>query len=125
MAIKSNVDKEKDLTTYVLSGEISADDLMKALKSFFSGDLSSNVLWDLREAEFGGGIPSNDLKEMAVYSKKKQPEKARGKIAIVASSDLGFGMSRIFEVYAELEGVKNPVQVYRSMKKAMKWLEEE
>jgi hypothetical protein len=125
MAIKSNIDKEKDLTTYVLSGETSTDHLLKALKSFFNGNITANVLWDLREAEFGEGIPSANLKELAVYSKKKQPEKARGKIAIVASSDLGFGMSRIFEVYAELEGVKNPVQVYRSMKKAMKWLEEE
>jgi hypothetical protein len=125
MPVKSKIDKSRDLTTYILEGEISADDLMNALKSFFDGKPTANVLWDLRETKVEKGMTSEDLEEMAKYSKTRQPLKPRGKIVIVASSDLTFGLSRTFETFAEMKGVKNPVKVFRSMGKALKWLDEE
>ena len=125
MTVKSKVDTAMDLTTFTLNGVTSADDLMDTLKSFFDGKPTAKVLWDLREAEFEKGMTNEDLEKLAKYSRRRQPPSARGKTAIVASSDLAYGLSRTFGAFAEIEGVKNPVEVFRSMDKAVKWLEKE
>ena len=123
MPIESKIDKSMNLTTYTLSGVVTAHDLMSALESFFKENPTPNVLWDLRHAGFEKGMRNSDLQRMARFSKRKQPSKTRGKTAIVATSDLAFGLAREFEAFAEIEGVKNPIEVFRSMSKAEKWLE--
>ena len=123
MAIESKIDKTKNLSTYTLGGEISVNEIMSALESFFKEEPTEDVLWDLRQADFEGKISSTDLEKMARFIKKKSTQRARGKTALVAASDLAFGLAREYGAIAEGEGVRNPIQVFRSMDRAIKWLE--
>jgi hypothetical protein len=122
MPIKSKVDKKMNLTIRTLKGEISADDLKSVLASFIKDRPAESVLWDLREAEPGGKILSSDLEKMARFVKENQSIRRRGKVAVVASSDLAYGLARTYEAFAEIEGISYSVRVYRSMEDAFNWL---
>jgi hypothetical protein len=125
MTIERKIDEASNCATYTLSGGITGDDIMNALELFFRDNPKADVLWDLRKAEFGGKIATADLERIARFIKQKYPLRTRGKTALLASSDLAFGLAREYEVIAEIAGVKNPIKVFRSMEKAKEWLDSE
>jgi hypothetical protein len=45
-----------------------------------------------------------------------------GRTAIVTGSDADFGLSRMFQIYAELEDFPFQILVSRSMREAHQWL---
>lgn len=52
MPITSKVDKTKNLTIYTLTGELTLDEILDALKSFWEAHtLTVNLLWDARSAK--------------------------------------------------------------------------
>ena len=51
MPITSKVDKTKNLTIFTLTGELTIDEILGALKSFCEAhELTLNTLWDTRNA---------------------------------------------------------------------------
>ena len=122
---KSKESEALNFDKYILSGQISEDDLISALEYFFEVNTSANILWDLREAEFDEELSISTLRNIANIIKRKSPLRTRGKTALVASSDFGFGLARTYEAFAAMEGIKNKIAVFRSMEKAVEWLEEE
>lgn len=123
MKIDTRVDESKKLTTHTLSGRISLDHIRGIVEAFYKKGPTDNVLWDFRKADAEGKVTINELEQLASFVRKGQEVSGRGKTAIVASSDLIFGLARTYESLAEIEGVKNPVRVFRSMERAVKWLE--
>ena len=121
--ISNTVDHERKLTVVTCSGKITANELSDAIEKFYQGDPTPNTLWGLEQADLSG-LRADDVMKIAILTKKLRPEGFPGKTAIVTSRDLGFGMGRMFETYAELE--KHPVdlQVFRSLEEAYAWLDE-
>jgi hypothetical protein len=52
--------------------------------------------------------------------RKKYPERGNAKIAIVASTDLSFGMSRMYEVFSG--NLPQTIMVFRNLEEAEQWL---
>ena len=123
MAITSEIDHVRDLTTHTVRGKTSATDLEMTLTAFFTGNPTSRVLWDFSEARAAGKIVQGDLEKIAKMVKENQDWALHGKTALVAPSDLAFGLGRTYEMLAELEGVPHPIKVFRSIEAATKWLQ--
>jgi hypothetical protein len=62
----------------------------------------------------------DDLRDLAWHS-KRLVEHGLDNIAIIATSDLVFGLARTFSAYADSQGFK--VFAFRTQEKAAKWLE--
>ena len=76
-------------------------------------------LWDLREATLG--MTSAELEQLAHDGQDREgPEPSRA--AVVASGDLEFGLSRLFEVYRASDSTS--IAVFRDLDEAARWLEE-
>ena len=60
----------------------------------------------------------NSLSQLAINASKINPNVI---MAIVAPTDLVFGMSRVYEVYAEESGFK--IKVFRNKSEAESWVE--
>jgi hypothetical protein len=63
---------------------------------------------------------------MATYStifSNRHKERESGKTAIVVSSDLLFGLSRVVELHSDVSGYSHETMVFRTMDKAFEWLE--
>lgn len=75
------------------------------------------VLWDLRKAHLV--VTSNDLERFARFIHDHQPDPPPGRVIFVTTSDLEFGLARIFEVYRDDEATE--FRVLRDFEAALDW----
>ena len=125
MPITSEVDKTRNLTIFTLTGELTLDEILGALKSFWEDrELTLNTLWDARNA-IVTNIRSSELQNIAGFIgqyRNRFEERENGKAAIVAPTDLQYGLSRILGTFYEREGLPIKLQPFRTMEEAIQWL---
>jgi len=109
------------LTIFTVKGELTFQEEMEALKAFYGGEPTSNVLWDFRLME-GNRLTSAELNQLFNFIKKNQEKRPQGKTALVAASDLDFGLSRASETYSQIKRLPWEIRAFRSMDQALKWI---
>jgi len=121
MPITSHVDKTKNLVIYTLTGELTLDDIQSKIKSFWEAhDLTLNTLWDARSAKLTD-LKSSDMESIALLIgqyRHRFDERKGGKSAVVASSDLQYGLSRILGTFYEIEDFPTQLKIFRIMDEA-------
>ena len=128
MPIISEVDKTKNLTIFTLTGEMTLDEIQKAIRSFWEAhDLRLNALWDVRQAKLNN-LKSSDMVSLTAligqYTHRFEERKG-GKTAVVALSDLQYGFSRILGSLYEIEDFPTKLKVFRIMDEAFEWLDQD
>ena len=125
MPITSQIDKTKNLTVYTLTGELTADEIQNAIKMYWEArELTLHALWDVRSAKLAN-LESSDIEGITEFIdqyRHRFDERKGGKSAVVASSDLQYGLSRILETLYEIKDFPTQLQTFRLMDKAMDWL---
>ena len=99
-------------------GQPTFEDIMKISMALVENGKFSRTLrlWDLQECQMN--LTTGELKEIGSYNKKFEDPHSR--VAIVATSDLNFGLARIHQVFRESEHTL--VNVFRNEVAAMEWL---
>ncbi len=120
--IIATVEKEKELTTYVVKGRLTADELIKKVEEFYTGNPTRLVLWLLEDADSSGIMPE-DIERVIILAKKYSGSRKNGKTAIVGPKDIDYGMGRMYQAYADIEDLPYEYRIFRSFKEAMGWLE--
>jgi hypothetical protein len=129
MPIKTIVDRDKSITVHIASGDLTFDEIAKALKSFYeNSEMPEKVIWDGRNASLRNFSPL-ELEKIATYPTRFNSGETKikgGMRAIVAPTDLDYGLSRVIEIVAEMAGDELPykIKVFRSMEEATRWLKE-
>lgn len=77
-------------------------------------------LWDFRDADLSL-LSTESITEMGQYSLHFPSGINNVKVAIVAATDLEYGLSRMFEMSSL---AKTPISVFRAIEQAEKWLRE-
>ena len=128
MPITSQVDKTENLTIYTLFGDLTSDDIQIAIKSFWEAHgLTLKGLWDARSAKLTN-LKSSDMENIAVFVgrfRHRFEERKGGKSAIVASTDLQYGLSRILKSLYDIEDFPTQLKIFRIMNEAMEWLDQD
>jgi len=120
--IDKRVDLEGGLAVFTVRGMVSAEMYAQTIQDFYDqGPVTKNVLWDLTESTLDH-LRTEDVKQIGRVPRKFVAERAGGKTAIVAPTDLAFGLARMYEFSAEPAEVPFAVKVYRSMEEAVTWL---
>lgn len=121
MPINNLVDFSKQMTLHTGSGQLELDEIMATVKAFSNGQLTTNILWDLRNATVKP--PTSDALDLIKkLTKKSGKRKAPRKVAIVASSDLFNVLTQTLSTFFLTENVPFSVVAFRSMTEALKWL---
>jgi hypothetical protein len=115
MSEKYSIESKDGVTIIRYSKNPGVKEVCDALDDVAENYLSALRLWDISA---GFNPPQTELETMAEYAKYKFPIPSRS--AIVASDDLSFGLSRVFNFHREEENVAQ--QVFRSEEEAMLWL---
>jgi hypothetical protein len=123
MEITTRIDGENNLRTHAVKGVINVRELKGKMEKYYKSpeyDPDMNSLWDLSGADF------RDVKPEHVRSLAEMVSRSWGgtgsKAALVVSQDLGYGLSRMYEML--LSGISSSnVMVFRSTDEAGKWLE--
>jgi hypothetical protein len=103
-------------------GQYEPDDIIKTFVAAMNDPACPNpaaLLVDVRRSEILATAPVAEIRRVAEFL---GPYAARigGRCAMVASSDVHFGLSRLGSVYSEGVGVE--VQVFRDLESAAVWL---
>ena len=122
MPIKLQIDQERQLTQFVASGTISSTDIITALESFFSGEVTQNILWDFRNSNPGEVFLPRKIKDIINFAKEEMLSRIDGKTAIVASPGVGLSLSKSYEAFATIEKIPYPVKAFNSIDEAMSWI---
>lgn len=77
------------------------------------------TLWDLRSADVSR-MTSEDLRRMRSSRAQLRDRRGHSRVALLADSDLTFGIARMSGTIAELPGL--PIGVFRTEAEAIVWL---
>lgn len=119
--IHQHIESERQLTIHTCSGTILKQELIDAIKVLYASECTPNHLWDLTETDLSQ-IKGNDLQEIAEFAKQNAPTRIGGRAALVSASNVGFGLARMFEVFAENAGLPVEIDVFRSPREAEEWI---
>jgi len=127
MPITSKTDWSSNLTTFIVNGEISADEVLSVLNQLYESPdhpPTLNVLWDLREISPVTSIKDEDLNEIVSFLSIHSAKRIEGKTAIVARSDFEYKLSKRYGLFTQLKGVSVIIKTFRTLGEAMIWLGE-
>ena len=118
------VDQSKNIVYIRLTGPLSKKIILEAFDAAVSDQRykkGMGRLWDFRKADLSA-LDSGTIEEMAKYPMKFPPGVNNVKVAFVATRELEYGLSRIFQAHSR-EG-KTSVSVFYTMEEAEAWLSE-
>ena len=124
MPITFHFRPEENLVVCIHKG--SRSDILESYKSMYendSFDISMNRLVDVRQVGSSDISKPDSLEQLASFTKSQFAGvklDVRPKIAIIAPSDIGFGMSRMYEIYSDV--IPWDLVVFRSVESALAWL---
>jgi len=128
MAIELKIDRERNLSIYTLSGDVTVEEVKEVVRSFgASHELTKNLLWDTRPATFLKPLEREDVEQMVTLMESYREqfmEGDQGKWAVIAETDLGFGIKRMLNSMLQMEGFPISLEPFRSFENAIKYLEE-
>jgi hypothetical protein len=118
--VRIEVNPEADLTTHTVTGNITTDEIISILEEFYRHP-TKFLLWNLSQADLSN-ITGDDLRHILEVSNTLCKHRKHGKTAILAPSDLPFGLGRQYAILGEL--YDNPVHIesFRSYDMAIAWL---
>ncbi|MBN1163735.1 MAG: hypothetical protein JXB45_04100 [Candidatus Krumholzibacteriota bacterium] len=123
MPIKYTIIKDRGLIVSIHTGSVPDKEFIDSYTKLFSDpefDLGYNLLIDLRQAE-SVNRSSAALHTIASMVKARyQGSKQQPKTAIIASSDLSYGLSRMYQAYSD--AVSGESSVFRNLDEALEWL---
>jgi hypothetical protein len=122
MTVSPSIDDSRGLTIFTVKGELTFDVQMNALKAFYSGEPTANVLWDFRLME-GNRLSSDELGKIFAFIRANQAKRPNGKTALVAATDLDYGLSRVSETLSHVQHLPWDMRAFRSMDDALKWID--
>lgn len=127
MPIERRVDEAARLTTLTVVGQVTFVEMRRAIESFWEAPaLTLNVLWDYRLADLSGLTREDHeaLVRVGLGYRDRHEERIGGKTAIIAATDLEYGINRASEVMSYLESYPFEVRTFRSAAQAEAWLAE-
>jgi hypothetical protein len=119
--IEKNVDTQHNLTIHRASGKITSQELLSSINSFYDGSPTLYTLWDFSKAALSS-ISNESIRQMFSLVQNRGTNRQNGKTAIVATKDLEYGMSRMFQIMSTDNEFPFTIKVFRSYDEAIQWI---
>ncbi len=121
MPIQFEIDRDRNLTTFTLQGQVKLAEMLEALNAYGKGGVTLNELYDVRQLA-GERISAEDIEAVANYFKqygRVRPDNS--KTAILVTNELDYGLSRMIQLLTD-GSVPFRINVFRTLESAMAWL---
>jgi hypothetical protein len=123
MPITSEIDEDKNLTTFKVKGDLTFDMVMAIVKNFYDGNPTKHVLWNLIDTT-DIQLTSGEVEEIVSFKPRFNGKRAEGKTAFVAQKDILFDLSRMFEIQNDIQKASYSIMVFRNIEEAHQWIDE-
>lgn len=122
--IERKILNDGELTVFTAQGNVSGEVIRRVIWDFYEqGPVTKNVLWDFTHAEVAE-LSAEDVTQIAHVPRRSVKLRTGGKTAIVAPSDLAYGLGRMYQTSSQLDGLPFEQQVFREADEAYRWLAE-
>ena len=119
--IETDVDKNIDLTSYMVEGKVTAEQIISTIETFHKKKPTKYVLWDFSAMNVDH-LQFSEIESIAYFVIKYAYTGNAAKTALVFSSEDGFGLGRTFEAYCKIEGIPQKIMSFYAVDEARKWL---
>lgn len=119
--IEIMIDTDKDLTVFEVRGDLTAEEIMRYSSEYYQTRPTKLVLWDCSSGSVKN-ITSKEFRQIAEKMKKIAEKRVGGKTAFVGDVTADFGMGRMYEAFAEIEGLPVEYRTFKNLEDARKWL---
>jgi hypothetical protein len=119
--IEATVENEHNLTIHKCSGNLTTKEMIDAIYSFYNCSPTQHALWDFSNASMND-IPAEDIRKMFALVKNIGFTRQGGKTAVVTPTDLGYGLSRMFQIMSDTDDFPFMIKVFRHYEEASQWL---
>ncbi len=116
-AVKGNVTVKK------IIGVVTAEEMLNVARDFYAGRITKNLVVDRSEGS-AVELQASDFELLAKFLTENAKARIGGKTAIVAPGDLGYGISRMAEIIAELAQTPVEIRAFRTLSEAAVWIGE-
>ena len=123
MPITVDTDPDRDLTIYTATGLIEFEEVLFALKAFYEGEPTRNMLIDLTNLP-EIQISPKEIQELASFQLRFEGNRPPGKTAILATADSHLGLASNFEDQNAIQGSPHAFRISKSMEAAISWFDE-
>ena len=119
MPVTLDLESVEGMAIGIAHGSLTLDEIKESAATMWRvvGGREIPTLWDLRDAQFD--LASTEVRDLAEFVKTLVSGGVL-RTAFVVSSDLEFGLLRMFEMLREAEGVQTAV--FRDKERALEWL---
>ena len=123
--IEKTEDENKKITFITVKWEADFSELLRVLRKFIDDKNTEHLLLDFRDFSFNT-IMRNNIRELYEYATSRANANSRvnGKTAFVCSNGLQIEIGKIFKTYSEMISSPIKISAFRSVEKALSWLEE-
>ena len=119
--VRTEIDTSSSLTTITARGQLTADDILKAIDDFYRSP-TRLVLWDVNGCSLDN-LTAIDLENASKAIAKTKIGRPEGKTAFVIEKD-NFGLGVLFEGFAKMENLPYEYRSFISKEEALRWLNE-
>jgi hypothetical protein len=123
MAVRDRFDAEANLLLVTFEGTVGDEDLLKYARHALEGaevPSGHDELIDLSSVEDGGEITSQALRRVAGMFTRTDQTPERTRVAIVATTDVHYGLSRMYQAFRSESPLD--LRVFRDIDQARAWL---
>ena len=115
--------QDGNIVVFTFAGEFTLDQYFAAMAQLDASEAYNrniDTIWDLREADTKS-LGIEDVRSIAANARSLAARRKKDwKVAIVAQTDLTFGLARMYEAYAS--GVHHRTKVFRNFEEAEAWV---
>ncbi len=123
----ANIEIQKDdknqLTIITVKGNLTSKEIIDTIYAHNRQKLTKNILWDLSDAA-SFDVSKSDVDAFVNATRQFVKLREGGKTAIVAKTDLGYGLSRMFESLQSAADSHVHHETFRTKDTALKWVME-
>ncbi len=112
---------DQNLTIFMASGQLTYEDQMSVLKTFYQNDPTLHVIWDLTRIS-GQRITADELQKIIAYTKKHDHKRTGGTTALVVTNQLDFGIARMSSTLAEIEHTPWEIVSFSTLDDALSYI---
>ena len=124
-SIETNIDLQQELSVVSATGTLTAREIGEVIDAYYAGVWTRLILWDFSSADLSR-IKTEEVASLVQSTLRYSDRRKDGRTALLLPSDLAFGMGRMFEMLADLQGDSPTTVQYRSFRdrsEAFAWLQ--
>lgn len=123
MPIRTITDRSRELTEYIVTGDVTDKEMFACQKEFYEAGPTRLELWDMSDSDLSQ-ITTTGMNKFIRRASRLGKSRYNGRTAVIAPSVLQYGLGRMAEAFGEFESLPFAFRVFRKREDAVRWLKE-